>query len=486
MVNATLEVDIVPKADKQKLIEEARKMSAEVNKQFKGSLMIDGQKVTTSDPKKFKNLSKSLGLKTETETSFDADTGKETVTSKATKSGGASSGFMGKIGGSIIGMIGPLGVALAVISNMKPIMTMMNKITKTIVAIVQPITDLVYVLLMPIIGIFKPILLMIRTLMAPFRKIALQLAGAGMKAIAGGDFAAGMKLIMLSATTIVGPLIIVFVGEAMKLITTLVMGQIQLFMGAVMSILSPILGLFGINIEDAKKTLDNAFTKITSDVNQSITNIEINTLLGMSKTIQSQIDNFVEENTGLAAELGIDELNLAEEVEKQLAPLKVTEEATKAVVVSNVSVVKKILDSYDLAKQRDLNNIKSNMSFQNIMDLGQGPITTDAAAQFKMNQGSLVNDIMTETYVKGPLDRIKSFKTGAIEEFGKLDVGFKSRLMNMAVEADNKALEINTSITSIFNNFSQKLKLLESLSQGNTVNNPIRRDVTNMRSNVNI
>lgn len=118
--------------------------------------------------------------------------------------GGALSGLQGMkgVGGvakmmpaitagvaGITAVLGGIMLVVKALSSYKPLMNMINAITKILQLFLRPIADVIIVLLMPVLYILKPILMVANQLIAPYRRLAFQMLAAGGQAMQEGDTA---------------------------------------------------------------------------------------------------------------------------------------------------------------------------------------------------------------------------------------------------------------------------------------------------------
>ncbi len=104
--------------------------------------------------------------------------------------GGAA--VMGGIAGAAAG--GVIGIISQILSQFKPLMSIVKAISRILIEFLRPIADMVMIMLMPILMILKPILMVFKTLMAPFRALAMRLGAAAGAAFAAGETAEGALL----------------------------------------------------------------------------------------------------------------------------------------------------------------------------------------------------------------------------------------------------------------------------------------------------
>ncbi len=157
---------------------------------------------------------------------------------------GAGGGISGGIGGAggLTKLLGPvLGTAvvaiLAIAGSFKTVLNIAKVILKVLGEFLRPIADVIMLMLLPVLQILKPILMIVRQIMAPFRKAALQLSAEGGKALREGrtgDAAAlfglsiqtglaGLNAVVLTLFKDVVNLIIIGIGEFVKVIVDTVL-----------------------------------------------------------------------------------------------------------------------------------------------------------------------------------------------------------------------------------------------------------------------
>ena len=247
MADATLSIDLLPEIDKRMLLKELK----------------DAQKVVS-------------GTKIPVDGSGGSGGG-----GTSSKTGGSGGGFIQNLLGGVSTMltqiIGPLAFIAAAAALLKPALKMATNTLRLIAEMLRPIVDVIVISLQPMIAILRPILLVMRTLMAPFKQVAMQISGMSSQAAAAGNIGDSLTLALQAARTLIEPFVVVIVGEALKLTTTLftanitnlinlVSGGIRILLDAIPFVSDELLADFDSIVSGAKKGLESANTAITDAV----------------------------------------------------------------------------------------------------------------------------------------------------------------------------------------------------------------------------
>jgi len=194
----------------------------------------------------------------------------------ASSGGGIGSGFVGKMGGMMSGVLKTLGIGsligivVMIVGSFKSLLNLVSNIIKVISMILKPIADVVMILLMPILMILKPIMQIANQIMAPFIKLSMQVMREGMKMMASGDVAGGASA-MLGAGAIAmqgfNSVIIGLLGGVMNVLIDIITQASSLLMNSMVNILfgmfGGILSMFGVDV-------GAAYTSITTQINENM------------------------------------------------------------------------------------------------------------------------------------------------------------------------------------------------------------------------
>ena len=168
-----------------------------------------------------------------------------------------------------IGIGSLVGIAIAIVSNFKSLINIVNNIIKVISYILKPIADVVMVLLMPILMILKPIMQIANQIMAPFIKLSMQVMREGMKMMASGNVAGGMAAMGAAggiAMAGFNSVIVGLLGGLVKIVIDISAGLLNLALQGLVAMMFNMFGglmsFFGVNVEELQGTLNNSIENI--------------------------------------------------------------------------------------------------------------------------------------------------------------------------------------------------------------------------------
>lgn len=157
---------------------------------------------------------------------------------------GGGGGIAAALGG-ILKTLGPIAIAISILTQFRPLMSMIKGIMRILTEFLRPIADVIMIFLYPILQTLKPILQVVRQIIAPFRQIAYGLMAEAGKARAAGDMVGAAKLqgVAMSAMMMgVSATIMALFGEVLKLIISNIgisMMMLVDFIAQVLSVIFP-------------------------------------------------------------------------------------------------------------------------------------------------------------------------------------------------------------------------------------------------------
>lgn len=207
-------------------------------------------------------------------------------------------GGMGKTLKGIMGFVGKIfsGVVAASVffRAFQPVMNLIESGVKLLSELLRPIADIMIILLQPLLAIIKPIVVAMRTLMAPFKKAAMQLSAEGTKAIMGGDVTAGIEMLMTSVGAMIGPFVTIVTAEALKLASNILLSGVEVLLNGILVLFAPVLQAFGVDIEATQAKISEFMGNARETVNEAITGLELNILTSMADNLNKKIDKMQE------------------------------------------------------------------------------------------------------------------------------------------------------------------------------------------------
>ena len=155
-----------------------------------------------------------------------------------------SAGGIAKVAG--LGALAGGGAMAAVdliVKQFKPLMGMVQQISKVLLEFLRPIAEVVMYLLQPILTMVRPLLQILNAIMAPYRKAAQQLNAESRQAFSEGNETKGLLLAGAAATTILKPFqdfFITLIGEGVKIGIDVIAG----FMKTVVAFFTNVIATF--------------------------------------------------------------------------------------------------------------------------------------------------------------------------------------------------------------------------------------------------
>lgn len=151
-----------------------------------------------------------------------------------------------------------LGIIKSVVSGLKPILNLLDRLTKMITGLLAPIFLAITILMMPLLKLLKPIAVVANKIMRPFLRLAVETLRGGLDAEKGGEEGSFLKasgiatLILLQGLSTVLAFIL---GELLKF-------QVQMML----NLIGSFIGIFFPSISTSLQDLNTKFAEGVDDL----------------------------------------------------------------------------------------------------------------------------------------------------------------------------------------------------------------------------